>query len=147
MRQFPGSLKSPPTPSAKANQPFERRSDCIEIRRSAPSFCHNKNIFNQATAMTSVLPRLLTLEEAAVYLRLSPATVAQRALQGDIPGQYIDNTWHFLKTEIDHWQQTHDKRAILLKQAGALADDDTLEKLQSEIDHARQQLTFEADNP
>jgi predicted DNA-binding transcriptional regulator AlpA len=97
--------------------------------------------------MTSVLPSILTLEETAAYLRLSPATVAQRARQGDMPGQYIDKTWHFLKSEIDHWQQTHDKRAILLKQAGALADDDTLEKLQSEIDHARQQLTFEADNP
>jgi Helix-turn-helix domain len=101
----------------------------------------------QATVMTSAPPNILTLEETATYLRLSPATVAQRALQGDIPGQHIDNTWHFLKTEIDHWQQTHDKRAILLKQAGALADDDTLEKLQSEIDHARQQLTFDADNP
>jgi Helix-turn-helix domain len=96
--------------------------------------------------MTSVLPNILTLEETAAYLRLSPATVVQRAVQGDIPGQHIDKTWHFLKTEIDYWQQTHDKRAILLKQAGALADDDTLEKLQSEIDHARQQLTFEADN-
>jgi Helix-turn-helix domain len=97
--------------------------------------------------MTSVLPNILTIEETAAYLRLSPATVAQRAQQGDMPGQYIDNTWHFLKSEIDHWQQTHDKRAILLKQAGALADDDTLENLQSGIDHARQQLTFETDNP
>jgi excisionase family DNA binding protein len=97
--------------------------------------------------MTSVLPSILTLEETAAYLRLSPATVVQRAVKGDIPGQHIGNTWHFLKTEIDHWQQTHDKRAILLKQAGALADDDTLEKLQSEIDRARQELTFETDNP
>jgi Helix-turn-helix domain len=113
----------------------------------AINLCHNKNISNQATAMTSVLPNILTLEETAAYLRLSPATVAQRAQQGNMPGQYIDNTntWHFLKSEIDNWQQTHDKRAILLKQAGALADDDTLEHLQLEIDRARQQLTFEAD--
>jgi predicted HTH domain antitoxin len=83
----------------------------------------------QATVTISDLPNILTLEETAAYLRLSPTTVAQRALQGDIPGQQIDNTWHFLKPEIDHWRQTHDKRAILLKQAGALVDDDTLENL------------------
>jgi hypothetical protein len=35
--------------------------------------------------MTSVLPNILTIEETAAYLRLSPATVAQRALQGNIP--------------------------------------------------------------
>jgi Helix-turn-helix domain len=96
--------------------------------------------------MTSVLPNILTLEETAAYLRLSPETVAQRVLQGDIPGQYIDNTWHFLKPEIDRWQRTHDKRATLLRQAGALADDDTLENLQADIDRARQQWTVEADD-
>jgi hypothetical protein len=74
----------------------------------------------QATVMTPDLSNILSLEETAAYLRLSPATVVQRALQGDIPGQHIDNTWHFLKPEIDHWQQTHDKRTILLKQAGSL---------------------------
>jgi Helix-turn-helix domain len=84
--------------------------------------------------MTSVLPTVLTLEETAAYLRLSPKTVAQRASQGDIPGRCIDNTWHFHKPAIEHWLHTHDKRTAFLKQAGAFADDETLETLQVEID-------------
>ncbi len=88
--------------------------------------------------MTSVLPIVLTLEETATYLHLSPGTVTKRASQGDIPGQCIDHAWQFLKPELDCWLRTCDKRTTLLRQAGALAHDETLETLQTEIDRARQ---------
>jgi tetratricopeptide (TPR) repeat protein len=146
----PGILESNKTSQARPNSLSTflmtdkgNVPDILDFNRTLQA----QQLTEQATVITSAPPNILTLEETAAYLLLSPATVAQRALQGDIPGQHIDNTWHFLKPEIDRWQQTQDKRAILLKQAGALADDDTLENLQSEIDHARQQLTFEADNP
>jgi excisionase family DNA binding protein len=68
--------------------------------------------------------KTITLSEAAIHLNLSQETLEEQVLQGNIPGYQIDNTWHFLKTEIDDWQQTHDKRVIFIKQAGALAGDD-----------------------
>jgi excisionase family DNA binding protein len=42
------------------------------------------------------LPSILTLEEAADYLRLSPDTVLQEAIAGKIPGQPIGDQWRFL---------------------------------------------------
>jgi excisionase family DNA binding protein len=80
-----------------------------------------------------IVPDVLTLEEAANYLRLPKEIVEQQATQGQIPGQRIEDTWRFLKTAIDDWLRSRDRRTILLKQAGALADDETLPQLREAI--------------
>ncbi|MCU0569374.1 MAG: helix-turn-helix domain-containing protein [Oculatellaceae cyanobacterium Prado106] len=95
---------------------------------------------------THQLPSVLTLEEAADYLRLSPEVLVEQATAGKIPGQPIDNTWRFLKSALDHWLGHRDGRTILLQQAGIFAHDDTLEELQRQIDRDRQQSTFEMDD-
>lgn len=92
--------------------------------------------------MTATLPNVLTLEETAAYLRLSPEAVAQEALSGNIPGQYVNHTRRFLKSAIDDWLQNRDQRAILLRQAGVFANDETLEELQAQIDRDRQASTL-----
>jgi excisionase family DNA binding protein len=76
---------------------------------------------------------VLTLEEAADYLRLPPETVMRQAAQGCLPGRKIEDTWRFLKATIDGWLRSHDGRTILLQQSGALADDEALEELRSTI--------------
>jgi len=86
---------------------------------------------------------VLTLEEAADYLRLSPDLLMQHAIAGKIPGQLIDNTWRFLKSAIDDWLSRCDSRTILLQQAGIFAHDKTLEELQAQIDRDRQQSTLD----
>jgi len=84
------------------------------------------------------MPRdVLTLEEAADYLRLTPDTIARAATQGHIPGRRIEDTWRFLKAAIDEWLRSQDSRAILLQQAGALADDETLAGLRKDIYRTR----------
>jgi Helix-turn-helix domain len=88
---------------------------------------------------------ILTLEEAAQYLRLSPTVIVQQPSIGNIPGQPIDNDWRFLRNAIDDWLKTRNSRSILLRQAGSLADDDTLVELQAEIDLARRNSTVEFD--
>ena len=80
---------------------------------------------------------VLTLEEAAAYLRLPPETIAREAAQGHIPGRRIEDAWRFLKAAIDDWLRSHDSRLILLQQAGALANDETLVKLRENIYRAR----------
>jgi len=72
------------------------------------------------------MPDVLTLEEASGYLRLSSETVVSQALKGNIPGRKIENDWRFLKSAIDDWLRSKNSSSILLAQAGALADDDSI---------------------
>jgi excisionase family DNA binding protein len=80
---------------------------------------------------------VLNLEEVATYLRLPTKTIADQAEQGQIPGRKIEDTWRFLKAAIDDWLRSVDGRTLLLQQAGALADDDTLSALRRNIYRSR----------
>jgi excisionase family DNA binding protein len=82
-------------------------------------------------------PEVLTLEEAAAYLRLPQDTIARQAAHGAIPGRQIEDTWRFLKAAIDDWLRSHDSRTLLLQQAGVLADDESLSALREAIYAAR----------
>jgi hypothetical protein len=84
------------------------------------------------------IPDVLTLEEASGYLQLSIETVASQALKGNIPGRKIENDWRFLKSAIDDWLRSKNSSSILLAQAGALADDDEIERLRESIYQARE---------
>ncbi len=76
---------------------------------------------------------VLTLDEAAIYLRLSEEILTQEALKGRIPGKQVGNTWRFLRRALDEWLGARDSRAALLRQAGALSDDAALPALLSTI--------------
>lgn len=76
---------------------------------------------------------VLTLEEAANYLRLPKETIERQAAQGQIPGRRIEDTWRFLKAAIDQWLRSQDNRTILLQQAAVLADDESLADLRAAI--------------
>jgi excisionase family DNA binding protein len=79
------------------------------------------------------MPEVLTLEEVAHYLRLPQEKIERQAAQGQIPGRRIEDTWRFLKAAIDEWLRSQDSRTILLQQAGALADDESLPALRASI--------------
>lgn len=81
----------------------------------------------------SKLPQVLTIDEVAAYLRLPKEIVERQAEHGQIPGRCIETTWRFLKTAVDEWLRSQDSRTVLLQQAGALADDDTLPALRKAI--------------
>jgi excisionase family DNA binding protein len=76
---------------------------------------------------------VLTLEEAAAYLRLPLEVVERQALQGSLPGRNIENEWRFLKSAINDWLRTPNSHAALLQQIGAFADDETLAELRESI--------------
>lgn len=52
---------------------------------------------------------VLTLREAATYLRISTSTLERLAEEGEIPGVQIDGRWRFPKPNLDDWLslQTH----------------------------------------
>lgn len=83
------------------------------------------------------LPDVLTLEEVSAYLRLPIEAVLRQASQGNIPGRKIEDDWRFLKAAIDEWLRSQSSRIILLQQAGALADDDSLAELRANIYQTR----------
>ena len=83
------------------------------------------------------IPDILTLEETSEYLRLPVEIVLNQALKGDIPGRQIEDNWRFLKSAIDDWLRSKDSRSILLSQAGAFANDDSLAKLRETVYQAR----------
>jgi excisionase family DNA binding protein len=88
---------------------------------------------------------VFTLEEVADYLRLPQETVMRQAVQGNLPGRKIEDTWRFLKAAVDDWLRSHDGRTILLQQVGAFADDETLDELRKQIYDARGRSEFETE--
>jgi excisionase family DNA binding protein len=93
---------------------------------------------------TRVLPEVLTLQEAADYLRLSPSKIRGLAVAGKLPGRQVDRAWRFLKVALEDWLRGSDPRAVLLQQAGALADDETLPELRQTIHAARREAHAKA---
>jgi len=86
---------------------------------------------------TLVIADVLTLEEAADYLRLPQDTIARQAARGNIPGRRIEDSWRFLKAALDDWLRRQDSRAILIQQSGALADDASLPEVRAAIYRSR----------
>jgi len=82
---------------------------------------------------TADRPEVLTIEELAAYLRLPAETVERLAMQGNIPGRRIEETWRFLRAAIDEWLRAQDARQVLLQQAGAFADDESLASIRARI--------------
>ena len=89
-------------------------------------------------------PPVLTLDEVAGYLRLPPDVVAREAARGQIPGRKIEDTWRFLRTAVDDWLRTFDSRMVLLQQAGALAEDESLMLLKDSIYRSRRRPETES---
>ena len=79
---------------------------------------------------------VLTLPEAAAYLRVTEAEVVRLVQQQDLPGRLLGAEWRFLKQAIQHWLQTPAQRGskeAVLSVAGAWKDDPYLEEELKEI--------------
>jgi len=89
--------------------------------------------------MSTVLEstEVLTLEETAALLRVPVESVLRLAAHDELPGRPIDGQWRFLRAGLADWLQNKSGRAILLSQAGALADDESLPELRKQIYAAR----------
>lgn len=85
------------------------------------------------------VPEVLTLAEAARYLRLPQKTVREQARAGKLPGRQIGNQWRFLKSALEDWLGS--RKALtggeLLQHIGAFKGDPTLRDMLKEIYAAR----------
>lgn len=67
-------------------------------------------LFLNSEQMTGLLKAILagqhsvlTLKEAAAYLRVSPASIQELAEIGEIPGVLVNGAWRFPKSSLDEW--------------------------------------------
>ena len=104
---------------------------------------------SQATAdaplapAASVLPEVLTLAEAAAYLRVSESDVVDLATKHKLPGRKIGDQWRFLKAALQDWLCGPDQRTVLQRHAGAMKDDPYLDEMLEQIYRDRGRPLFE----
>lgn len=53
--------------------------------------------------MTSDLPEIMTIGEAAQYLRISSSSLYKLAQDGRVPCQKVGRHWRFRREAIDRW--------------------------------------------
>ena len=66
---------------------------------------------------------VLTLEEAAAYLRVSPQQVDELATRHDLPARKIGEQWRFHRSALVDWLCQSSPKERLMRHAGAGKDD------------------------
>jgi excisionase family DNA binding protein len=101
----------------------------------------------QTAAVNGPPGEVLTLAEAAAYLRLPEDDVLRMVREQDLHARQVGSQWRFLKSAIDEWLRTG-PRPKSNKEAwkalvGIWKDDPTVDELREEIGSYRRQLTSE----
>src|ERR1700682_4136576 len=86
------------------------------------------------TKSAKQLGEVLTLPEAAAYLRVSEADVVRLTGTQGFPGRLIGNEWRFLKTALQDWLRTPPRpsKEAMLSCIGAWQGDSSLEEMAEE---------------
>jgi excisionase family DNA binding protein len=80
-----------------------------------------------------VLPEVLTLTEAAEYLRVSESDVLDLATKHELPGRKIGQQWRFHRQGLAEWLLRRSAKERLLRHAGAMKDDPDMESMLDQI--------------
>ena len=89
---------------------------------------------------------VLTLSEAAAYLRVAEEEVLRLALLRELPGRQIGDGWRFLKAGLQDWLRTPARpsgKEALLALAGTWKDDPDIEEIVREAHRRRGRPTTE----
>jgi len=86
-------------------------------------------------------PAVMTLSEAARFLRLPPKYIQEKVQTGEIPGQRIGRTWRFSTAALASWLRFQNTQRALREQIGVFKDDETflpmIEKIYKERRRSR----------
>jgi excisionase family DNA binding protein len=80
-----------------------------------------------------VLPEVLTLAEAAQYLRVSESDVLDLATKHELPGRKIGQHWRFHRQGLAEWLLRRSAKNRLLRHAGVMKHDPDMEKMLEQI--------------
>ena len=78
-------------------------------------------------------PEVLTLAEAAVYLRVPESELAEMVGSQGLPGRRIGAEWRFSRAAIQDWLRRPSMKESLLQAAGSWKDDPYLDDMLTEI--------------
>jgi excisionase family DNA binding protein len=95
-------------------------------------------------ATASVGSEVLTLAEAAAFLRVPEQSVLRAVAEYGLEARQIDDEWRFLKSAVEDWLQHRSPKARLVAQAGALKDDPYLDAIMESIEAKRERQRKEA---
>ena len=98
-----------------------------------------------STNGVKIIGEVLTLPEAAAYLRLPEADVLAMIEQQDLPARRFGNEWRFFKAAIQKWlsASANANKEGIWAAAGSLRDDPFLEEMLAEIERMRGRPTSE----
>ena len=82
---------------------------------------------------------VLTLEEAAAFLRIPAAQVVKLVAEQGLVGRQIGTEWRFHRDALREWLVKPAGKWALLAQAGALKDDPTLPEVLKSLERDRRQ--------
>ena len=89
---------------------------------------------------------VLTLGEAAAYLRLPEADVRRLVAEQGLPARQLGEEWRFLKSAIQVWlstPSTKENKKDIWSAAGSWKDDPYLDEMLKEIERMRGRPTTE----
>ena len=87
---------------------------------------------------------VLTLPEAAAYLRVDENRVLQMAKQGALPGRRLGDEWRFFKAALQDWlSNVPNDKEKLMELAGAWKEDPYLEEIVRQAYQKRSQSIAE----
>ena len=66
-----------------------------------------KAVVQEIAEVGVIVPRLMSLEQAATYLGMSKVALKFKALDGQIPSVRADKKYRFDKQDLDAWIQSH----------------------------------------
>jgi excisionase family DNA binding protein len=93
------------------------------------------------------MPEVLTLSEAAAYLRLREAEVLRLTREQDLPAQQVGSEWRFLLAAIrdllSKGKPPKSNKEAWMELVGMWKDDPTLDELLEEIKRQRERLNSE----
>jgi len=78
-------------------------------------------------------PDVLTLDEAATYLRVAPDDVLRMIGDEQLPGRQFGAEWRFAKAAIQTWLSQPPRKRGILRHIGAIKDDPYMEEMLREI--------------
>ena len=111
--------KENPKPQAQQQESVPMQTQHIDISGNAPEppssailsgnavrlelFLSGEQMSAMLKAIMAGQHSVLTLREAASYLRVTPSTLEKWAEDGEIPAVDIDGRWRFPKNNLDEW--------------------------------------------
>ncbi len=89
--------------------------------------------------VTSNTETVMTLAEAASFLRVSEEAVLRALNEQGLEARQIGGEWRFLKSAIEDWLSHRSPKARLMAQFGAMKDDPYMDEILKNIYAEREQ--------